>query len=173
MERHERDVVRKIALAGLLTAVGVLGGTLSVPVGFTKCCPTQSVVNVLGGVFLGPWYSLGMSFCVALLRNILGTGTIMAFPGSMCGALLAGLLYRCLPKLWMSCLGEILGTGIISSFLAWPISIFILGTPSAPFAMVIPFMTAALVGVIIAWVLLFVMDRSGALSAMRRQVGGR
>ena len=153
-----------IALAGVLTAVGVLGGTLSVPVGFSKCCPMQSVINIIGGVFLGPWYATAMAFCVALLRNLLGTGSIMAFPGSMCGALLAGLLYRCL--------GEIIGTGIISALLAWPIAIFILGTPSAPFAYVVPFMTAALVGVVIASVLMFLMNRSGALNAMRRLARG-
>ena len=152
--------------------MGVLGGTLSVPVGFSKCCPMQSVINIIGGVFLGPWYATAMAFCVALLRNLLGTGSIMAFPGSMCGALLAGLLYRCLPKLWMSCLGEIIGTGIISALLAWPIAIFILGTPSAPFAYVVPFMTAALVGVVIASVLMFLMNRSGALNAMRRLARG-
>ena len=168
----QREIVRKLALTGLLTAVGVLGGTLSVPVGFSKCCPMQSVINIIGGVFLGPWYSTAMAFCVAMLRNLLGTGSIMAFPGSMCGALLAGLLYRCLPKLWMSCLGEIIGTGIISALLAWPIAIFILGTPSAPFAYVVPFMTAALVGVVIASVLMFLMNRSGALNAMRRLAGG-
>ena len=168
----QREIVRKLALTGLLTAVGVLGGTLSVPVGFSKCCPMQSVINIIGGVFLGPWYSAAMAFCVALLRNLLGTGSIMAFPGSVCGALLAGLLYRCLPRLWMSCLGEIIGTGIISALLAWPIAIFILGTPSAPFAYVVPFMTAALVGVVIASVLMFLMNRSGALNAMRRLARG-
>lgn len=171
-KEKQREVIRKIALAGVLTAVGVLGGTLSVPVGFSKCCPMQSVINIIGGVFLGPWYATAMAFCVALLRNLLGTGSIMAFPGSMCGALLAGLLYRCLPKLWMSCLGEIIGTGIISALLAWPIAIFILGTPSAPFAYVVPFMTAALVGVVIASVLMFLMNRSGALNAMRRLARG-
>ncbi len=163
-----RKLIHKLALAGILTAIGVLGGTLSVPVGFSKCCPMQSVINIIGGVFLGPWFSLGTAFCISLLRNLLGTGTIMAFPGSMCGALLAGLLYQHLPKVWMSCLGEIIGTGIISSFLAWPIAIFILGTPSAPFAMLVPFMTAALVGVVIASLLLFLMGRSGALDAMHR-----
>ena len=171
-KEKQREVIRKIALAGVLTAVGVLGGTRSVPVGFSKCCPMQSVINIIGGVFLGPWYATAMAFCVALLRNLLGTGSIMAFPGSMCGALLAGLLYRCLPKLWMSCLGEIIGTGIISALLAWPIAIFILGTPSAPFAYVVPFMTAALVGVVIASVLMFLMNRSGALNAMRRLARG-
>ena len=60
----------------------------------------------------------------------------------------------------------------IGMVLAWPIAIFILGTPSAPFAYVVPFMTAALVGVVIASVLMFLMNRSGALNAMRRLAGG-
>lgn len=163
-----RAVIRKIALAGILTAIGVLGGTLSVPVGFTRCCPMQSIINVVGGIFLGPWYSLGTAFCISLLRNILGTGTIMAFPGSMCGALLAGLLYQWKPRLWASCLGEIVGTGILSAFLAWPIAIFVLGKACGPFTYFLPFMAAALTGVVIASVLIVVMDRTGALSAMHR-----
>ena len=164
----DRKVIRKLALAGIFTALGVLGGTLSVPVGFSRCCPMQSILNVLGGVFLGPWYSLGTAFCISLLRNILGTGTIMAFPGSMIGAVLAGLLYQWRPKIWASCLGEIVGTGILSALLAYPISIFILGTPTTPLFYVVPFMTAALTGVVIASVLLFLMNRSGALAAMHR-----
>ena len=152
----------------MLTALGVVGGTLSVPVGFTRCCPMQSIVNVVGGVFLGPWYSVAVAFCISLLRNILGTGTIMAFPGSMCGALLAGLLYQWMPKLGLSCLGEILGTGVISAILAWPIAIFVLGKACGPFTYFVPFMAAALTGAVIAAVLLFVMERSGALAAMHR-----
>ena len=61
---------------------------------------------------------------------------------------------------------------LFSALLAWPIAIFILGTPSAPFAYVVPFMTAALVGVVIASVLMFLMNRSGALNAMRRLARG-
>ena len=33
----DRKVIRKLALAGIFTALGVLGGTLSVPVGFSRC----------------------------------------------------------------------------------------------------------------------------------------
>ena len=100
----------------------MIGGTLSIPIGFTRCCPMQSIVNVLAAVFVGPWYGLGMAFCTSVIRNLLGTGTLMAFPGSMCGALLAGLSVplaaQAAPGLpWVK-----LGTGVISSFLAWPIA---------------------------------------------------
>lgn len=164
----DQKQIKKLALAGILTAVGVVGGTLSIPVGFTRCCPTQSVVNVIAGVFLGPWYSVGMAFCVSVIRNMMGTGTIMAFPGSMCGALLAGLLYRWKPKLWSACLGEIVGTGVLCAFLAYPIATLILGVECGPFTYFVPFMTAALTGVVIASVLVFILHKNGAMAAMRR-----
>ena len=91
--------VRKLALAGILVAVGIVCSPLSIPVGASRCAPIQHFINILGGVFLGPWYSLGTAFITSLLRNLMGTGTLLAFPGSMCGALICGLLYqytRCL-----------------------------------------------------------------------------
>ena len=42
-------------------------------------------------VFLGPWYGVAVAFAASLLRNLLGMGSLMAFPGSMCGALLCGM----------------------------------------------------------------------------------
>lgn len=162
----DHKAVKKLALAGILVAVGVVGGTLSVPVGFTRCCPTQSVINVISAMFLGPWYSVGVAFCIATLRNVLGTGTIMAFPGSICGALLAGLLYAWMPKLPLACLGEIIGTGVISAFLAFPIAIFVLGKQCGPFTYFMPFMVAAITGVVIASVLVFILNKSGALKVM-------
>lgn len=121
-KEKQREVIRKIALAGVLTAVGVLGGTLSVPVGFSKCCPMQSVINIIGGVFLGPWYATAMAFCVALLRNLLGTGSIMAFPGSMCGALLCGLVYWKSRNLPATLCAEVIGTGVIGGLAAYPVA---------------------------------------------------
>ena len=164
----DRKTIQKIALAGVLAAVGVVGGTMSIPVGFTRCCPTQSVVNVIAAVFLGPWYSLGMAFCISLIRNMLGTGTIMAFPGSMCGALLAGLLYQRFHKIWTACLGEIVGTGVLASILAYPIAKYLLGKACGLFTYFLPFMTVAVTGSVIAAVLVFILDKNGAMAAMRR-----
>lgn len=166
----ENRLAMSVALAGILTAVGVVGGTLSIPVGFTRCCPTQSVVNVVAGVFLGPWYSLAMAFCVSLIRNLLGTGTIMAFPGSMCGALLAGLLYQRFHRVWAACLGEMIGTGVVASILAFPIARYFLGKACGLFTYFVPFMTVAVTGSIIAWVLVYILKKNGAMSAMSRAV---
>lgn len=35
--------------------------------------------------------AVAAAFAASLLRNVLGLGSLMAFPGSMCGALLCGL----------------------------------------------------------------------------------
>ena len=164
----DNNQVKRLALAGILTAVGVLGGSLSIPVGFTRCCPTQSVINVIAGVFLGPWYSLGMAFCVSLIRNLMGTGTIMAFPGSLCGALLAGLLYQRFGKIWTACLGEMVGTGVLAVLMAYPIANYFLGKACGPFTYFVPFMTVAITGSAIACVLVYILKKNGAMAELSR-----
>jgi energy-coupling factor transport system ATP-binding protein len=44
----------------------------------------------------------------------MGVGTLLAFPGGMIGALLAGLAYRYFRRLDLTALGEIIGTGLIA-----------------------------------------------------------
>ena len=84
---------KKLAIAGILCAVAVVGSLFTFPVLASKCAPIQHMVNVLCAVLLGPWYGVGVAFGASLIRNLLGLGTIMAFPGSMCGALLCGLVF--------------------------------------------------------------------------------
>ena len=81
------DATKRIALAGVLTAIAVVGSMLSFPVAGSKCAPVQHMVNILAAVTLGPWLGVGIAFAASLLRNILGLGSLMAFPGSMVGAL--------------------------------------------------------------------------------------
>lgn len=78
--------VRKLAVAGVLCAVAVAGSLFSFPVFGSKCSPVQHMVNILCAVFLGPGYGLGVAFTAALLRNLLGLGSLMAFPGGCFGA---------------------------------------------------------------------------------------
>ena len=84
--------IRKLTIAGVLVAVAVVGSLFSIPVFGAKCSPVQHMVNVLGAVLLGPGYAVGMAFAAALIRNLLGLGSLLAFPGSMIGALLGGVL---------------------------------------------------------------------------------
>ena len=86
--------IRKLAMAAVLVAVAVVGSLFSFPFLGAKCSPVQHLVNIIGGVYLGPWYSLGVAFCASLLRNIFGLGSLMAFPGSMVGAFLSGVMFH-------------------------------------------------------------------------------
>ena len=86
--------IKKLTLTALFTAVAVVGSMFSFPVLGSKCAPVQHLVNVLCAVTVGPWWGLAQAFMAALIRNLTGLGSPLAFPGSMCGALLAGLLYQ-------------------------------------------------------------------------------
>ena len=155
----KNEKTRKLVLAGVLTALAVAGSLISIPVGVSKCSPVQHLVNVLSAVMLGPWWSLLMAFLAALIRNLLGIGTLFAFPGSMCGALLAGLMYKYGKKLPFALIGELVGTGTIGAILTYPIATFIMGKETALFAMVIPFSVSSLGGVIISAVILYALKR--------------
>ena len=54
-ENSTRTNTKKLALAGLLCAVAVVGSMFSFPVFGSKCAPVQHMVNVVSGVLLGPW----------------------------------------------------------------------------------------------------------------------
>lgn len=162
-----RKKLRKMAGCAMLAAIGVIGSTLAVPVGITRCYPMQSFLNILTAVLFGPGWAALTAFTISLLRNLLGLGTIMAFPGSIFGALLAGLLYKATPKTIMACLGEIIGTGLIGSTAVYPIAKFIMVKDVAAFAYVVPFMTAAVVGSVFAMLVILLLERTGAMKRLR------
>lgn len=152
--------VRKLALAGILVAVGIVCSPLSIPVGASKCAPVQHFINILGGVFLGPGYAVGMAFVTSLLRNLMGTGTLLAFPGSMCGALLCGILYKYGKNLPFAYAGELIGTSLIGGFLSYPVAVLLMGSgDSAVYGFVFPFFVSSFGGTIIATVLVTAMKR--------------
>ncbi len=106
---------RKTAYAVVLVAIGVaLAPYTSFPIGIAKVNPTQHFVNVIAAVLLGPWWAVLTAMVIGILRNAMGVGTLLAFPGGMIGAFLAGLAFRVMRRTWMAALGEIVGTGAIA-----------------------------------------------------------
>jgi thiW protein len=161
--------VKKLSTAGLLVALGVICSTFYIPIGVSKVFPIQHFINVLSAVVLGPWYGLGMAFVTSLIRNFMGTGSLLAFPGSMCGALLSGLLYKYTKKIVGAFLGEVVGTGIIGAFLAYPIAHVFLSSKAAVFAFVIPFGISSLAGATISFILIISFRKAGILQKMIQQ----
>ena len=161
---------KKLAVAGILCAVAVVGSMFSFPVFGSKCAPVQHMVNILCAVFLGPWYGVGAAFAASLLRNLLGLGSLLAFPGSMCGALLCGVAYWKSRNLPVTLAAEVFGTGIIGGLLSYPIAIAFMGKTAgdiAFYAYVVPFLVSTVGGSILAGALVFALQKSGALKSMR------
>ena len=159
---------KKLALAGILCAVAVVGGAFSFPVLGSKCAPIQHMVNVLCAVFLGPWYGVGVAFAASLLRNLMGTGSLLAFPGSMCGALLCGLAYWKTKNLPATLIAEVLGTGVLGGLAAYPVAKQLMGlTPETYTVYIIPFLISTAAGSILAGALVYALQKSGALRSMQ------
>lgn len=158
---------KKLALAGVLTALAIVGSFLSFPVAGSKCAPVQHMVNIFAAVLLGPGWGVGIAFCASLLRNILGIGSLMAFPGSMIGALCCGLVYKKCKHLSLTCLAEALGTGILGGIAAYPVALFLMGAaPAGLFIYVIPFLISTVAGSILAFLLISVFQKSGVMAQL-------
>ncbi len=153
---------KKLAVSAMLTAVAVALSTFAIPIGASKCFPIQHLCNVIAGVFLGPWYGVGMAFCTSLIRNLMGTGSLLAFPGSMVGAYLGGVLYQRSRKLFLAYAGEVFGTGVLGAVLCYPVASLIMGKEVALFFYVIPFLSSTLCGTVIAAFMIGVLCKSGA-----------
>lgn len=170
----QNDATKRLALAGVLTAVAVAGSLISFPVAGSKCAPVQHMVNILAAVTLGPWWGVGIAFCASLLRNLMGLGSLMAFPGSMVGALCCGLMYAGTKKLSLTCASEAFGTGILGALAAYPVAKLLMGAePAGLFVYVVPFLISTAAGSILAFVLITVLEKGGVLGQLKGAGQGR
>lgn len=152
--KSEKSLTYKIAISGIFIAIATIFGSFSIPVFGAKMSPVQHFINVLSAVTLGPAFAVSNAFIASLLRNILGTGSLLAFPGSMIGAFLAGILYRKFEKVELALLGEVIGTGILGALVAYPIAKLVLGKEVALFVYIIPFSVSCIGGALIAYIFL-------------------
>ncbi len=153
---------RDLAFMGLLVAISTLSAHVAaIPVGGAKVFPVQHAVNVIAAVLLGPGRGAFVAFATALLRNILGTGTILAFPGGMVGAALAGSAYRATGRVWAAAVGEVFGTGIIGALISYPVARIVLAQPVAALAYIIPFTMSSAAGALLGTILVMALHNVG------------
>lgn len=146
---------KKLTIMAMFVAIGIVGATfIWFPAGIARAYPVQHAVNVLAAVLLGPGPAVMIAFVIGLLRNILGLGTILAFPGGMIGALLAGLMYRWYQKTWAAAAGEIFGTAVLGALVAVPIVQFFLGEAAAVLAFIPGFLISSAAGAMLALLIL-------------------
>ena len=164
----KKSNVKKLTVTAIFAAVAVVGSLFSFPVFGSKCAPVQHLVNILCAVTVGPWWALAQAFVASLIRNLIGLGSPLAFPGSMCGALLGGLLYKYGKKLPFAYVGEVVGTGLIGGMLSHPIAYLVMGNHAAAlFTFVVPFLISTCGGTIVAIIITLPLSKSGMLKKMR------
>lgn len=180
---NEKKLTLKLALTGCFTALGVVIAPLFhfLFLG-TKAFPGQHFINVLSGVILGPFWGALIAVLIGIIRNLLGLGTVFAFPGGVPGALIVGLVYKVTKKMkkkplqYTAAFLEPLGTVIIGA----TISLFII----APIIGWKPFLNliekagwfpalltlwfgwsiSSITGSVIGYFILLILDKSKALN---------
>ena len=128
--------------------------------------PFQHFVNVMAAVFVGPWYGSAAGFLTGVLRMLCGRD-IGSVVGAMFGPILGGLLYRRFHSFWAAYVGEVIGTGVISAIVVYPLMRLFYGLDVQHWYYYIPFYTpSAAVGAAMGVAVLLILKRSGVLSRM-------
>lgn len=158
---------RKLVLMALFVAIAVAGSAfISFPAGVARAYPIQHAVNVLAAVLFGPGPAVLIAFMTAVVRVLTGTGSLLAFPGGMIGALLAGILFARYGKIWLAAFGEILGTGVIASLIAVPYARVLMGTELASLFFMPAFLVSSISGAILGAVLVSRLIKSRATEVL-------
>ena len=149
---------KKLTLTAIIAAITTLSSSIIyIPVGFAKVFPIQHLANVLSAVLLGPSYAVAQAFISSSFRNMLGTGSPFAYPGSMIGAFLAAYLYRKTKKIGFAALGEVIGTGILGALVTYPIAVLLLGQKAALFGFMPSFLISSFTGAILGLIFLRIL----------------
>lgn len=165
------DRTRRLVLMALLVALGTAVSQLNFPVAGARAYPIQATVDVLAGVMLGPGGAVVVAIVISALRNALGLGTVLAFPGSIFGALLAGWLYRLSGADALAAVGEVLGTGVVGAVVSFPIAALLLGRHAVLFTYVLPFTISSAAGAILGYLVLKALRAARGLPADARRPG--
>ena len=148
---------RLLTTMAVFIALGTLGSQLIwFPAGVAKAYPVQHAINVMAAVMLGTGPAVIIAFIIGLLRNLLGLGSILAFPGGMIGAFLAGVLYKQFRHTFAAAIGEVIGTGVIGALFAVPFAKILMGTAFGALFFMPPFLISSVTGAIIG---VFIVSR--------------
>ena len=166
--------LKKLTITALMAAIAVVGSLFSFPVFGSKCAPVQHLVNILCVVTVGPWWTLAQAFIASLIRNLIGLGSPLAFPGSMFGALICGLVYQKTQNIPATLIGEVFGTSVLGGLTAYPVAVFLMGKSAAGlafYAYVIPFLVSTAGGAVISGVLIYSLKKANILAGMQEAMG--
>ena len=158
---------RKLVLTAML---GCLAFVLNTFVYFPTMAPFQHFVNVMAAVILGPWYGCAAAFVCGVLRMMTGR-TIQAVVGAIFGPILGGLLYKKTHNLFLTAIGEVIGTGILGALAAYPLMTWFYGLEGVSWYYYVPFyIPSAVVGALMGVAVLLTLKHSGYLSCLMEEI---
>ena len=158
-QRSDAKVYRLVVMAMLIG----LGVVISPILRVEGMCPMAHLINITCSVLLGPWYSFVCATLIGIIRMTTMGIPPLALTGAVFGAALSGILYRASGgKIWAAVVGEIIGTGIIGGFAAYPIAKYLMGlTPAAYTVYIVPFLISTVAGSILAGILVAALRKAG------------
>ncbi|MGA2308779.1 MAG: energy coupling factor transporter S component ThiW [Candidatus Bathyarchaeia archaeon] len=136
---HVKKLTVAIIFAGLGIAISPFAGFL---VFGTIANPTQHMINAILGVLLGPFWAVIAAIIIGTTRNMLGIGTLFAFPGGIPGGLVVGSTYWILERFKVS------EKTRLTAALTEPIGTLLIGVPIALFVFAPWLGTQSLIGLV-------------------------
>ena len=165
----KRTNIRKMVLCAIFASLAFVLNTF---VYFPAMAPFQHFVNVMAAVFLGPWWGCISAFLCGVMRMMSGR-TIQAVTGAIFGPILGGLIWKKTRNIYLVCVGEIIGTGIIGAMASYfPMKWFYALDVQNPLYY-IPFYTpSAVVGGIMGVMVLVLLKRAKVLDRFLTELEG-
>jgi len=152
--------IRLLSYTALFTALAVLGSGINFPMGPVKAFPFQHAINVIAGIMIGPWYGVLAATLAALIRLMIGTGTVFAFPGGIPGVLVVGILYHMIIRRdWVGFL-EPIGTVLIGATLSAYLVAPLVGRTATLYFFQTAFLVSCVPGSIIGFFLVKILRRT-------------
>lgn len=153
--------IRKMMLCALFASLAFVLNTF---VYFPAMAPFQHFVDVVAAVFLGPWWACLSALLCGIMRMMSGR-TIQAVTGAVFGPILGGLLWKKTKNIYLVCVGEIIGTGLLGALASYPLMKWFYGLDAQNPLYYVPFYTpSAVIGGIMGVIVLIILKRSKVLN---------
>jgi energy coupling factor transporter S component ThiW len=159
--------IRKMVLCAIFASLAFVLNTF---VYFPAMAPFQHFVDVVAAVFLGPWWACLSAFLCGVMRMASGR-TIQAVTGAIFGPILGGLLWKKTKNIYLVCVGEVIGTGLLGALASFPLMKWFYGLDAQNPLYYIPFYTpSAVVGGIMGVMVLLILKRAKVLNRFLKEL---
>ena len=159
----KKTKIKKMVLCAVFASMAFVLNTF---VYFPAMAPFQHFVDVVAAVFLGPWWACLSAFLCGVMRMMSGR-TIQAVTGAVFGPILGGLLWVKTKNIYLVCVGEVIGTGLLGGLASYPLMKLFYGLDVQNPLYYIPFYTpSAVVGGSMGVMVLLILKRSKVMNQL-------